>query len=225
LEGGIGAVSASAAHPAATTVPPGGSVRRPLHVAVGRIASTIGVTLALVLALLILLPTLLGFHRYVIVSGSMEPTIPTGSVVYDKDVPVAELAVGDIITFVPPPEYEITRPVTHRIIEIKPAPKDQKEKASGGLMFRTKGDANEDPDPWLVLLDRPTQDRVEAHLPYVGYIYIWLSQRWVQLLVIGLPALIVAFLIGRALWREAGYGVMDERAAKARKPAAGAVAG
>ena len=178
---------------------------------IGRIASTVGLVLVVGLALLMLLPTLLGFHRYVIVSGSMEPAIPTGSVVYDKDIPVEDLAVGDVITFVPPPEYGLTTPVTHRIVEITDAPKDQKEKAAAGRMFRTKGDANETPDPWLMVLKQPTQDKVEHHLPYLGYVYMWLSKRWVQIVIIGLPALLITIVLGRALWREAGRAVVEER--------------
>jgi signal peptidase len=189
------------------------------------VASTVGLVLVLTLALLMLLPSLLGYHRYVIVSGSMEPTIPTGSVVYDKDIPVADLVVGDVITFVPPPEFAITSPVTHRIFEIAEAPDAQKDEAAAGRTFRTKGDANEDPDPWKMVLQHPTQDRVEQHLPYVGYVYLWLSKRWVQLLVIGLPALLIAIIICRALWSEAGYAVVEERAAKAREQAEQQAAG
>lgn len=203
----------------AASAPAVAPARQPLRVAVGRVASTVGLVLVLVIAVLMILPSLLGFHRYVITSGSMEPTIPTGSVVYDKDVPVADLEVRDVITFVPPPDYDIDTPVTHRIVEISTAPKDQKEKAAAGRMFRTKGDANEARDPWLMVLDKPTQDRVENHVRYVGYVYLWLSKRWVQLLVIGLPALVIALLIARALWREAGYAVRRERAARgARGP-------
>ena len=191
--------------------------RQPLPVSIGRVASTVGLVLVLLIALLMILPSLLGFHRYVITSGSMEPAIPTGSVVYDKDFPVADLEVGDVITFVPPPEYDIETPVTHRIVEISAAPEDQKEKAAAGRLFRTKGDANEARDPWLMVLDQPTQDRVEHHVPYMGYVYQWLNKRWVQLLAIGLPALAIAVVIARALWREAGYAVRRERDARARK--------
>ena len=185
--------------------------KRSVHATVGRMVSTVGYVLVITIASLMLVPSLLGFNRYVILSGSMEPGIPTGAVVYDEDVPVEELAVKDIITFVPPPEYDISKPVTHRIVKISPAPKEVKGQAAGGLLFRTKGDANETPDPWRMVLDQGRQDRVERHLPYLGYIYVALSQRWVQLLVIGLPALIIAIIIGRALWREAGYGVLEDR--------------
>ena len=65
-----------------------------------------------------------------IVSGSMEPAIPTGSVVYDEVVPVEDLEVGDVITFVPPPEYGIAEPVTHRIVEIGRTPPAARPPAS-----------------------------------------------------------------------------------------------
>jgi signal peptidase len=212
-------VSASTAHPAAQPVAPPSLERRPLRQVVGRVASTVGLILVLTLAMLMLLPSLLGFHRYVIISGSMEPTIPVGSVVYDKAVPVAELAVGDVITFVPPPDYGIESPVTHRIFEISAAPPLERAHAAAGRMLRTKGDANEDPDPWRILLNQTDQDRVEHHLSYLGYLYMWLSRRWVQLLVIGLPALMITIAIARALWQEAGEAVIEERKGKAREDA------
>lgn len=177
-----------------------------------RALSAVGLTLVIGVAGLMLLPSLLGYHRYVIVSGSMEPAIPIWSVVYDKEVSVADLEVGDVITFVPPPEYNIALPVTHRIVEITSAPEEARETAAAGRLFRTKGDANETPDPWTMTLDRPTQDRVEHDLPYLGYIYRALSRRWVQLLFLGLPALVIAIAVFRALWIEAGIGVREERA-------------
>src|SRR5205085_10908041 len=81
--------------------------------------------------------------------------------------------------------------------EIGAAPDDAKDKAVAGRSFRTKGDADEDPDPWRMVLNHPTQDRVEQHLLYVGYVYIWLSERRVQLLVIGDPRRACALARGR----------------------------
>lgn len=198
------------------TAPPKAAERRSGRRArIGRALSTIGLVLVLTIAGLMVVPSLLGYERYVIVSGSMEPTIGTGSVVYDKPVPVTDLKVGDIITFVPPPEFDIDMPVTHRIHEIsKTAPGtevDGETVAAGTLQFRTKGDANEDVDPWKMVLDKPEQARVEHHIEYLGYVYGFLSNRWVQLLVIGLPALLIAVALARALWREAGQSVVRER--------------
>ena len=71
-------------------------------------------------ALFVLLPSLLGYERYVIESGSMEPTLSVGTVVYAKAQPPEALAVGDIITYQPPPETKVDDLVTHRIVEIEP---------------------------------------------------------------------------------------------------------
>ena len=174
-------------------------------VRVFRVLSVIGLVCVLLVAGLMLVPTILGYQRYVLVSGSMTPTIPTGSIVYDEVVPVADLAVGDVITFVPPPSYGITTPVTHRIYEIS-------KNEEGEQVFRTKGDANDSPDAWEMTLDSDTQARVAHHIEKLGYIYIALSNRWVQLLVIGLPALVIMGLICVALWREAGEAVLREEA-------------
>jgi signal peptidase I len=169
----------------------------------GRVLSTIGLILVLTVAGLMLVPTLLGYDRYVIVSGSMVPTIGIGSVVYDKPVPIGDLEKVDM-------------PVTHRIVEIsKTAPGtevDGKEVPAGTLQFRTKGDANDDVDPWKMVPDQAELGRVEHHIEYLGYVYGFLSNRWVQLLLIGLPALAIGVWIVIALWHEAGESVRRERA-------------
>jgi signal peptidase len=164
---------------------------------------------ALLLAFILILPTLLGYERYVIVSGSMEPTVPVGAVIYDEVVPVQDIETGDIITFVPPPEYGIDDPVTHRVIEISIAGENTSQ--PGARLFRTKGDANEDPDAWKMVLDGPDQARYVHHIPYVGYVYMALHVRWVQVLLIGLPALALVAYLGTSLWRLSAEGVREER--------------
>jgi signal peptidase I len=180
--------------------------KRVLHV-----FSWIAFVAVLSIAGLMLIPSLLGYDRYVIVSGSMEPAIGTGSVVYDRAVPVEELSVGDVVTFMPPPEFHQKDPVTHRIHKISRG-------SNGTRQFRTKGDANESVDPWTIVFDRPDQARVEHHVEKVGYVYVALSNRWVQLLVIGLPAMVLFALIVIALWREAGEAVTNEERSERLKP-------
>src|SRR3954466_5155910 len=104
--------------------------------------TTVVMLLAFALAGIMVLPTLLGYERYVIISGSMEPTLPVGSVVYDEVVPLADIEVGDIITFVPPPEFGIHHPATHRVVQITKIGNDGSH--PGEELFRTKGDNNED---------------------------------------------------------------------------------
>ena len=179
-----------------------------VHRAVSWLVTAI-MLLAVVLALFMVVPALLGYQRYVIVSGSMEPTIPVGSVVYDEVVPVDDLAVGDIITFVPPPEYGITDPVTHRIVEITVA--GEKSSSPGTRLFRTKGDNNEDVDAWQMVLDGPDQARVVRHVPYVGYAYLALQVRWVQVLVVSIPAAGLIAYIVITMWRVSGDAVRTQQ--------------
>jgi signal peptidase I len=174
------------------------------------VLTTTAFVIALVILGLMLVPGLLGWQRYVIVSGSMEPAIPKGSVVYDEVVPVSDLEVGDVITFAPPPEFNITEPVTHRIIETGIAPPNSDH--PGARTFRTQGDANDAPDAWTLVFDHDEQTRVVHHLPYVGYIYMALDHRWVQLLVVAVPALVIIIVLGVSLWRLAGEAVREERA-------------
>ena len=181
---------------------------RLLHKAISVLVTTVMV-LAVVLAALMVLPTLLGYERYVIISGSMEPTIPVGSVVYDEVVPVEDLEVGDVITFVPPAEYGVDDPVTHRIVQIVVA--DETSSAPGALVFRTKGDANEDADPWRMVLDGPEQARVVHHVPYVGYVYMALQVRWVQVLVVAVPAAALIVYVVVTLWRVSGDAVRQAK--------------
>jgi len=170
---------------------------------------TIALVGATVLALLMVVPSLLGYQRYVIISGSMEPTLPVGSVVYDEVVPVDDIVVGDIITFVPPPEFDIDSPVTHRVVEVAIA--EENSSHPGQRLFRTKGDNNEDVDPWRMVLDGPDQARVEHHVPYVGYFYMALQVRWVQLLLIVVPAVALVTYIVITLWRVSGEAVLEEQ--------------
>lgn len=139
-------------------------------------------------------PTLLGYRRYVITGGSMTGSIPKGSVIYSRLVPIEALRVGDVITFVPP---EADAPVTHRITSIEP---DER----GELVFATKGDFNPSEDPWSLRFADPVQARYAFHIPYLGYVLAYLAVRQVRMLLIGLPAVVIAVSMLVSLWREAG---------------------
>jgi signal peptidase I len=163
---------------------------------VRKVLSGFIVAAGLCLAATMLLPAAFGYHRYVITGGSMQGTYDRGSIVFDKPVPVSALKVGDVITYTPPADTGIDGLVTHRIVSIR--------HGEQGTSFRTKGDANESPDPWRFQLDQPTQARVAFSIPYVGFGIAALSMLPVRMLVIGLPALLIAFVLIARLWRQAG---------------------
>ena len=161
-----------------------------------RIVSTVLTAGCLALAGILLVPTFLGYERYVITSGSMAGAYDRGSIVFGKAVPVAELAVGDVITYTPPEGSGPDGMVTHRIFSID---RDR----FGRPVFRTKGDANASADPWTFTLDQPEQGRIEFSVPYAGYAFSALGAREVRMLVIGLPALVIGLAVALALFREA----------------------
>jgi signal peptidase len=161
------------------------------------IKKTIGGLLTIValgLAALLLVPSILGLDRYVIVTGSMSGTYDTGSVVFTESVPVAELRVGDVITYAPPPGETSTELVTHRIASINTV--------KGEPIYRTKGDANESVDPWRFQLEEPTQARVTSSVPYVGHGLLALQDRATRMVLIGIPALSVAVFALLGVFRD-----------------------
>ena len=138
--------------------------------------------LVMLVAVAFLVPAAFGLQRYVIAGGSMTGTYDLGSIVFEEVVPVSELQVGDVITYVPPAESGLDELVTHRIVSVK------------GNTFRTKGDANADVDPWTFKLTAATQPRVVFHVSYVGFLFLALQDRSVRFILIGIPAVIVALL-------------------------------
>jgi signal peptidase len=175
---------------------------------VGSIAITL---LALAMVALVLVPALLGFKRFVVVSGSMNGTYDRGSLVFDKEVPVSQLRIGDVITYTPPASAHMKGPLTHRIVWIG---RDR----SGAPAFRTKGDANGAPDPWRFTLDQPKQARVAFHVPLFGYLLAAFSIKLVRLGVIGFPGLLIVISVLASLWRDAGE--QQRRMRRASTPSA-----
>ena len=102
------------------------------------IASTVLLGLTLLLTFFAVGIRIFGFTPYIVVSGSMEPAYHTGSVLYVRSVNPEEIHKGDVITFRISDEIL----VTHRVVEII---------GSGNqVLFRTKGDANEREDSFIV---------------------------------------------------------------------------
>ncbi|MFZ1992980.1 MAG: signal peptidase I, partial [Solirubrobacteraceae bacterium] len=181
--------------------------RRRLGRGLGKVAVNILFVAMVACVGLMLGATVLGFHRYVILTGSMTGTYDRGSLVFDRPVPVSQLKVGDPITYDPPPGFTSQTRVTHRIFSIRHG-------VDGKRVFKTKGDANLHPDIWTFTLSQPTQDEVAFHVPEVGYLFMMLSIKKFRLFLVGVPALIIGLILFRALWREGGDEVKRQRLAE-----------
>ena len=84
-------------------------------------------------------PDIFGYKPFIVLSGSMEPTIMTGDIVIIKECNVQDLKKEDIIAF-----RSGSSVITHRIIDIKTE--------NGQNFFVTKGDNNNTEDRNLVSL-------------------------------------------------------------------------
>lgn len=118
------------------------------------IISTIILLALLALAALLIVPIILGYTELAVLTGSMEPTIPVGSLIYVQETDPATLETGDVITY----RLEGDTMVTHRVVETNP---------DEGYVI-TQGDANADPDGQITF-DRIV-GKMDFHLPYLGYI-------------------------------------------------------
>ncbi|MCW2790897.1 MAG: signal peptidase [Aeromicrobium sp.] len=134
-----------------------------------------------------LAPSLLGYERYVITGGSMSGTFEKGSIAFEKRTPVEDVKVGDVITYLPPADSGVTHLVTHRIISDKILENGQRQ-------LRTQGDANPDPDPWKFSLVEGTQPVVKATVPHLGWVFVAMADREIRMLVVGIPAVLIALM-------------------------------
>lgn len=122
---------------------------------------------------------ILGYKFYVVLTGSMVPTINPGDLIIVKDVPTNEIEVNDIITF---SSERISDVTTHRVKEIL-----SKDK----LQFVTKGDANNTEDP-APIKETLVQGKVVKCISKIGNIMKWMKEHLITLIISIL--LIVVFI-------------------------------
>jgi len=93
--------------------------------------AAVGVAVLLPLATFLTASWLLGWQLQSVLSGSMEPTYPVGSLLVVQAIDPATVRPGSPIVFRDP--SDASRIVTHRVVAVAPGE---------GLAFITKGDAN-----------------------------------------------------------------------------------
>ena len=149
--------------------------------------STVLVALVVILALLLVGARLVGLQVFTVLSGSMEPTYHTGSLIYVKKVDPYTIEEGQPITFM----LDEDTIATHRVVGIVPDEDDPTV-----IRFRTKGDANDAEDGSLVHYKNVIGTPIFS-IPYLGYVadyiqhppgmYIAISAGAVLLLLVFLP--------------------------------------
>lgn len=132
-----------------------------------------------VLMIVSIFPVAGNYKIMIVRSGSMEPAIRTGSVVFVKSA--EKYRIGDIITFNATNKKGTT--ITHRIAEMRVE--------TGNPIYITKGDANNSPDSREI---RPREiiGKVLLDIPYIGYV-VAVVQKPTGFMLIIIPAAIIIF--------------------------------
>ena len=133
-----------------------------------------------ILAIALVGVRLFGLQVFTVLSGSMEPTYKTGSIIYVKKVDPFELKENNVITYM----LDEDTLSTHRIVEVVPDSED-----TSVVRFRTKGDANNDVDGKLVHYKNVVGTPVFT-IPYLGYLLSYIQSP---------PGLYVALAFGCAV--------------------------
>jgi signal peptidase len=118
-------------------------------------------------------------QSFVVVSGSMEPTLAPGDVVLVEETPNSEIQQGDVITFTQEADQQ---PITHRVVEVR--------ETDGERAFVTKGDANEDRDSGVV---RPSNvlGVVNHDIPLIGHVIMFGNSATGAFVLVGVPILLL----------------------------------
>ena len=135
-------------------------------------------------------PRFLPYQVLPVLTGSMQPELPVGSLAVVVPVQADRLTVGDVITFQHPIDQRSY--VTHRIVGIVTE--------NGSRMFITKGDANALPDAWRVM-GTGSGWRVAFDLPTLGGMLVGFQGTYVRSGIIGAPLVLVAALALYEIWR------------------------
>jgi signal peptidase I len=124
-------------------------------------------------------PTVLGYQVKAVLSGSMEPTFQTGSIIgietKDKHTSYQK---GDVITF-----NMDGKVITHRITDVK--------KQNGQAVYKTKGDNNDGEDRWTVSPQNIIGLYKGFTIPYVGFALNYSSSKLGAALLLFVPGLLL----------------------------------
>lgn len=143
---------------------------------------------ALVGALAVVVPAATGSTPLTVLTGSMQPAYPPGTLIIVKPLDSADIRIGDPVTY----QIESGKPavVTHRVISITSG-------SDGSVSFTTQGDANNAADATPVMPEQ-IRGKVWYALPYLGYVNSALNgeaRAWLIQLIAGGLFLYIGYLV------------------------------
>ena len=135
--------------------------------------------------------SLFGYRYYTVLTPSMEPAYKVGDMVFVKIENADVINVGDVITFNPSSGSDAY--LTHRVTQ-----KFENYQGTGVTCFKTKGDANDAEDSFLID-EKRVIGVAKLGIPKIGYIVRFVQLKWY--FVVPLVILIIVFftLVGMYL--------------------------
>lgn len=160
-----------------------------VHAALLLVLIGLGVALGM-----ITIPRLFGYEPLIVHSGSMGDAYPVGSMVESQLVAADRVEVGDVVLARPRGDH--TEPVLHRVTAVW--------HEDGERKVRTKGDANERPDPRPYVL--PSRVPVARyHVPWLGYVVGFATTPAGWFLVLVFPAALLTASVLVQVWSPPMY--------------------
>ena len=177
----------------------------------GLLSSLVNVVLFTLLACMIFLvisskasggePNILGYQLKTVLSGSMEPTFQTGSVIaIDPNVKDKTFNKNDVVTFLQNQETL----VTHRIISVT--------KNAENTVYQTKGDNNDAPDSQPLLAENIVGEYTGFTIPYLGKMMSFANSQLGAVLLLIVPGVLLILYSAFTIWRTLGEFVDNKEA-------------
>ena len=136
-----------------------------------------------------------GYSAHLILTGSMAPAAPAGSVVLMRPLPAEAVRVGQIVLIPRRDRRRPSPPLMHRVVAIR--------RDAGRIVAETKGDANATPDFDPYVIEGYTMTPVVV-IPRLGYVLATSTTRGGRV-VLALVVVLLAggFLVGALvkIWR------------------------
>ncbi len=125
-----------------------------------KILMNIIIVVLIILVGILFVPRFFGYQNFAVISGSMEPNMPVGSIVYAHPEDFENIKVNDVISY----RVNEETMVTHRVVEV-----NEEDKS-----FITKGDANDVNDANPISYDNVV-GVVKMCIPLLGYITMYIK--------------------------------------------------
>ena len=120
----------------------------------------------------------MGYKCFNIITGSMTPTMPVGTIVIVKNVDIASVEVGDVVTFT-----QGDSKVTHRVVE--------KVVNRGNVMLYTQGDAAQNQGSRETVTKQNYVGVVVFHVKYLGYLFEIIRDNIIYIVVAAVLAMFI----------------------------------